>query len=397
MKINSLIKIFLAILFLLQPMVIYLTSYVPGDCDDKSVHYFAAAFQQASTKRQKEFKSVIGPFMENSRGDPGWERTDFRLSSTASYPLANVAIGLFMSSQRHFSDSVKWGLFVMTLLSLLVFVSVGSGTRFGFWQTVLVANLIAFYSLKVHFLVPLVPGNMHPFITYVPRGATSLLILAPVLAFAARKWWFFAFGVLLTILSHVGMGGVLSGLLIVSLIIYWLTTYLDLFRKFRINVQGDFYSRLFWQSLMLFVVIRLVAILTGILWISNWLGRLTGLTVVAELPKRLSGSAYSLLVLLVVVGVRLFIRFCKNRLVEFKPVAKNVEVSMVVVAALVFLALNHLSAYRWVATRSSGFFMQQCRDVQVVNLPNNVASLSFSNEPEFFLSLAQYLNGNEHK
>ena len=50
----ELIFVLLGIFFALQPLIIYLTAYDPGDCDDKAVHYYAAAYFQASTK-DKEF------------------------------------------------------------------------------------------------------------------------------------------------------------------------------------------------------------------------------------------------------------------------------------------------------------------------------------------------------
>lgn len=419
-----LLKALLAAIFLLQPLVVYLTAYDPGDCDDKAVHYYSAAFSIASEKNRNDFFKTISPFTGSNSKSPSWQRTEFRLQSANNYPLANLFISLFQSDKEHFTKAVNMGLFLVTLTAIIVVLLIGSKTQFGFWQATLVLNLIAFYSVKIHFLVEQVPRNMHPFIAYVPRGAGALMVIPLVLAFASRKWLLVVISLFLTFFWHIGLGLISSALAICAIFTYLLVTKYKLYKsnlifmpllagvvggmnsvvtmlvlglvfyifKNRVGINlKDFYHRAFLFGFFLFLIITLTITYTSIPKVSLLLGSVGGDPVFQELPIRLAGIAYTLLVLLTVLGIRIFGVYFFEKYLSFKKKPTYVSTSFLCILIMSFLFLNHLPEYSWVARGASGFFLPTCREVTVYKIPDDLKNITLANEPNIFVSFGNYI------
>lgn len=381
---QRLIKIILGAFFLFQPMIAYLSSYVPGDCDDKAVHYFSAAYWSAGSESKEKFHNLLGQYLASRKDEAGRERNIFRIESVWNYPLANRAISYFSGDNIFFADSVKNGLFAVSLLSVIVLVLISSATKFGFWQAVLVVNLAAFYSLKINFLVPEVPRNMHPFITYVPRGGLAVLSMASLLAYSDRKKLLLLLSLGLMFLWHSGMALMIAGLALLAIIISKLLTHFT-------GLLGSYYQRLFVTGAILLVLIRIFSILVDLLKSSISRDTFSKFPFILEIPQRLSGAAYVVLVVLLLSGLRIFVESGRGKLFELKGILSKIKAETIIMGVLFFLTLNHLSSYLWVLRKQTGFFMPQCTEFTAVKLPENVDKLDLSNEPEFFLSLAKYL------
>lgn len=423
-RLTTLLKIFLGVIFFLQPLVVYLTAYDPGDCDDKAVHYYSAAIASTSQKSRNEFFKTIKPFIDANSNSPAWQRTEFRLHAANNYPLANLLIAHFQNSKDHFTKAVNRGLLATTLVALIVIVAISTKTQFGFWQTTLVLNLIAFYSFKIHFLVEQVPRNMHPFIAYVPRGAGALMVIPIVLAFASKKWYLVILSLFLTFFWHVGLGFILLGLGIGAMVVYLLVTKYKLYKsnlifvpllagvvgglnstvamlmlglvfyifKNRVGINlKDFYHRAFLFGSILFLIVSLTIIYTSVPQISLQLGVVTGDPVFQELPIRLSGIAYTLLVLLTVIGVRIFGAYIFKRYLSFKKRPAYFSASFFCILIMAFLFLNHLPEYSWVARGASGFFLPTCGEVTAYKIPENLNRVTLGIEPDMFVSFGNYI------
>ena len=420
-----LVKLALGVLFLLQPLVIYLTAYDPGDCDDKAVHYYSAAFATASEKGRIDFFKTIKPFIVANSENPSWQRTDFRMHSANNYPLTNFLISQFQKDSEHFTKAVNTGLLVTTLLAILVVVLIGTRTQFGFWQTTLVLNLIAFYTVKIHFLVDQMPRNMHPFIAYVPRGAGALMVIPIVLAFASRRWFLLAISLCLTFFWHIGLGLISASLAILAIVAYILVTKYKLHKnnlifipllagvvggvnstvamvvlglvlyvfknKVGINLK-DFYHRAFLFGYCLFLIVTLTIIYTSVPQVSLLLGSITGDPVFQELPIRLAGIAYTLLVLLTVIGIRIFGVYFFGKYMSFKKRPVYISTWFICILIMSFLFLNHLPEYSWIARGASGFFLTTCREVTVYKIPNELNHVSLGAESDMFVSFGKYIN-----
>lgn len=378
------IKIILGAFFLFQPMIVYLSSYVPGDCDDKAVHYFSAAYWLSKPENKEKLNDMLGQYWELHEDENGRARNVFRINSTWSYPLANMAISYFSGDNIFFADSVKNGLLTVSLLSIIVLAFISSATKFGFWQAVLAINLIAFYSLKVHFLVPEIPRNMHPFITYVPRGGLALLSMAPLLAYSDRKKLLLAFSLGLMFLWHLGMALMIVGLILLAIIITKLLTHF-------MRLFDSYYQRLFTTGAVLLILIRIFSVLIDFSKANVNRDIFSKFPFILEIPPRLSGVAYVILIVLLLSGLRIFVESGRGKLFELKGILDGVKSEVVIIGVLIFLTLNHLPNYLWVLKKQTGFFMPQCTEFKVIKLPENVSKLDLSNEPEFFLSLSKYL------
>lgn len=413
----------LAAFFALQPFVIYLTAYDPGDCDDKAVHYYSAAYLTADNKSRNFVKGIYQSASEASPGGIYSQRTEFRINSAYYYPIADLSISFFNSKTTIYTDAVKYGLLATTIIALVLVIIISAKTGFGFWQAALVLNLIAFYSVKLHFIVEQMPRNMHPFITFVPRGAAALLIIPAVLSFAAKKPALFLISLGSIFLFHVGSASLMIPLVLLSILLFITIEKLNLLNskyfylvfllaiiggkntfiasisigaliylvnRFKKYDSSNFYQRAFYFSAITLFTSFVVSAISSLPRISQLLVNSSGLQVLAEIGQRLTGVQYSALVLMAVILTRLAIDYVfKNYFVS----KKNLKVSqrMIIIVILFVLTLNHLSEYSWISRRVSGFFLPSCTGTQILSLPNDIGKLRTLDEPSFFVTLGKYL------
>ena len=264
---------------------------------------------------------------------------------------------------------------------------------------------------------------MHPFIAYVPRGAAALMVIPIVLSFAAGTWQLFLISIFLMLFWHVGIGSVNIFLAVISVAIYVLLTKYKLLSKnyillvFLLGIAGgfnslismavlglvfflfsrkikpdlkDFYHRAFLFGFVLFFTTKLVFTATSISKVNLLIGSILHEETFRELPLRLTGILYTLLVLLVVIAIRLIHVYIFKHYLAYKK-SLNIPSSTVIIAILIILFLNHLPEYTWVARRATGYFFETCREVKTLNLPKDIHSLSIGNESQLFSSLGQYL------
>lgn len=418
------IKPLLAVFFILLPLVPYLASYNPDDCDDKAVHFYSAMYFLAPAKDQGAFQAMTRPFVRAYENDPRWERTAFRLRSVNTYPLANVAISLFHHRDKHYTEGVKWGLLAVTLISVLAVVLIGSTTPFGFWQTVLVLNLIAFHLIPADLPIGPVPNLMHPFISYVPRGAAAAMVIAAVLAFAAKRPSLFIISLLLVFLWHAGLALVNAGLALTAAALFWVVTryqllhtpflyllfglgllgglgtllrtgiigcLLYLYSRHIKGIEVDFHHRAFLFGLLFLFMAIIGSAIAAIPQVGQLLQSATGLAVARELPQRLIGSTYSLLVLSTVVGGRLLYSYATSSFPQLRSQPKRAQLGVAVIVILLIIGLTHRAVNAKVWQRKLGFFQATCQEARILALPENLSHLSLDDEPTLFLSLGHYL------
>jgi hypothetical protein len=375
-----------AIVFLVQPLLVYVGSYERRDCDDKAVHFFTAMYFRAPEADREAFRAAIEPFVRNNEADPKFLRTSFRLQVPINYPLANLAISFFHGPDRHYADSVKWGLFTVATIALLIIVWIGSRTPFGFWQTVLVLNLIAFHTIPADFLIGSVPARQHPFITYVPRGTGSVMIVATVLAFAARRWVVCALSVLLVFLWHAALGLVNAAVVMTAAGLF---AVVDRYRPSRLWAD-EFYQRALALALLALCVAGVLSKVVAVPRVGGVLQTVTGVSLVTTIPLRLTGMRYCLVVLVAVLGARLLYCCARQRL-RPRLDRSAPELTAVAVAVLFAIGLTHSALYTQVLKQEGAFFQPQCQQTTVVALPENQSALSASDQATVFRSFGDYL------
>lgn len=384
MRVRVLTKILLALFFLFQPMVVYLTSYEVGDCDDKAVHYYSSVYFVASEEKKKEFNNTIWGYVDSRRGEKNWERTDFRLKAASNYPLANSLIFLFTNDSWHFADSVKAGLFVVTFLSLIALVVVSSVTLFGYWQGVLLANLVAFSPLMFGSITSLVPSSIHPFITYVPRGSLALLVVVPIISISSGKKWLFIISLGLMFLWHSVMALALTVMLLLAVLIS--------IRSFGKPDNIRFYKNFLNVSLTFMLILIFVTLALSNVVIKDALVRVTGIPAMMFYSKRLHGPIFVVLITVFLVFLRLFVAKRHVKLIELKRILSiRIRKKTVILAVLLIITLIHLPKYVEVVSGRAVFFTPDCRETEELRLPDDMSRLSMSDEPSFFLSVARLL------
>lgn len=408
----------LALVFAAQPLVVYLAAYHSRDCDDKAVHFFAAMYSRASTERRAQLRAALEPFVRAHEAEPDWWRTDFRLREAGRYhPLANAAIAFFHRPEDHFAVSVRKGLLAVTVLAELAIIALAGWTPFGVFPTLLVLELIAFHAIDSTWFIGEFPRNMHPFLWYVPRAVGAVLVMPVVLGVAARRPVACVASLAVLGLLHAWLGVVCAALAGAALVGFALLTRYEGLRRpltygllglglfgspeLRFTtcvVAGVLYGcgttrggddatafdrrALVFAALLFFVVGATSAVLSSEMLLRA-LGDAPNLFVVREVPARLTGVRYTLLVLGAVLAARLALRRLPER-------ASRLAIPATL-ALLVIVPLANPAPYARVRARQSGFFVPNCLEARTIPLPAGIAELSLRDEPTLFLSFAQYL------
>ncbi|HXC50548.1 MAG TPA: hypothetical protein VN634_06690 [Candidatus Limnocylindrales bacterium] len=319
--------------------------------------------------------------MRTSEHDARWPRTSFRLLSVNSYPMANAIISVVHRPTMPYSDSVKWSLLLVTLLAIVFVALTASATPFGFWPALLTVNLIAWQVIPTGPVLGKVAVNMMPFLSYVPRGAGSLLVIPIVLCFAARRWWLCAACVLCVFLWHLGLGLILAivvplGLALASLPARRIT---------------DFHDRALVASLVVLALALAVSRLTSIPAVDASIQSLTNLHEDQHVRMRLLGSEYSLCVLVVVVAARRLVGWLGAQVPLLARLGSETGSRIAIASLLVAIGLWHAPSFAAVAREQSGFFNPTCGRAVSVPLPSNWKQLRLSNEASLFRSFGDYL------
>ncbi|MEQ1868090.1 MAG: hypothetical protein ABL996_26025, partial [Micropepsaceae bacterium] len=377
---------------------------------------------------QLAFTSAIAPYVAAHQHEEAWADTEFRLNSASVYPLANVAIAAVHSEGRSPFNSTKWGLSIVTAMAALAVLLIGHRSSFGFWSAVLLLNLIAFHVVPASAVVGQVPGNMHPFLSYVPRGAAAVAIAAVPLAFAARRWGAFLASAGLLVLCHVALGGLLVLLIALAVLVC------ALIERFRLLDMGLFYAvfavgalqgpsgllqtasvgclayvysrldsslktraegrLLLFGSQLLFLIVTL-SVATRLPWLNNLLEPLTGVSYAYEIPDRLSGGAYSLFVLTLLAAGRAGCAhmFCLGAPPVSTPQPSHARILnglAIVLTALIGTA--HYDVYANALQKNGPFFGDACSR-SPVSVPSGLMSLPLSkaHEATVFLSFGDHL------
>lgn len=406
-------------LMCVQPLVVYLERFPDDDCDDQAVHFYAAMRSAATVEARAAFDNGIRPFVAANEKSSNWMRTEFRLGASWVYPLANVVIRFFNKPGRSYVDTVRFGLLTVTALGLAVILVTGATSPFGLFETAFVLNLLAFRWIALAPLHGEVPGNYSPFVTYVPRGLAAALVIAAIVALAARRTLLFSVSTFLPILWHVVLGAIEMPILLLGAILSWcawrfsmlgpvflvslLTVaasggvqvalvavpFAGFFYFYCIKVSPDFsvdpYERAFLLTLLTLLSARCVSLLGSRPSLLRYVEYLTSIPHGEQLAERLSAVEYTLFVLLVYVSARLLVRY----FVRGSEDTQRVHVGMC--AVMIALSLAHLNDYIHVVRAKTSFFTYRCVMAQTIQLPEGMADLSLENEPSLFLSFGRYI------
>jgi hypothetical protein len=379
-------------------------------------------YSRASTERRAQLHAILEPFVRAHEAEPTWWRTEFRLREAGRYhPLANAAIAFFHRAQDHFTVSVRNGLLAVTVLAELAIIALAGRTPFGIFPTLLVLQLIAFHAVGSTWLIGEFPFYMHPFAWYVPRAVGAVLVMPVVLGVAARKPVVWVASLAVLGLLHAWLAALCAMLAGAAVVGFALLTRRHGFRRpltyallglglfgspeLRLatcvvagvlyccgtTADGDgaaaFERRaLVFASLLFFIVGATSAVLSSNAFL-RVLGDAPGLFVVREVPARLTGVRYTLLVLGAVLALRLALRRLPER-------ASRLAIPAML-ALLVIVPLANPLPYARVRDQESGFFMPNCPEARTIPLPVGIAQLSLRDEPTLFLSFAEYLANGE--
>jgi hypothetical protein len=407
------------VLICVQPLVVYLEKFLEDDCDDQAVHFYAAMRSGATAEARAAFNNGIRPFVAANEKTSNWMRTEFRLRAWWVYPLANVVIRFFNKPGRSWLDSVRFGLLTVTAVGLAVILVIGAMSPFGLFETAFVLNLLAFRWIALAPLHGEVPGQYFPFVTYVPRGLAAALVIAVIVALAARRTLLFVILAILPILWHVVLGAIEIPILLLGAFLSWcawrsnmlgpvlLVSLLTVAASGGLNValvaapfagffyfycikgSSDFsvdpYDRAFLLTLLSLLSARCVSLLGSRPSLISYVDHLTSIPYGYELAERLSGVEYSLFVLLAYVSARLLVRYLGRGSED----TQRVHVGMS--AVLIALSMAHLNYYVHVVRAKTSFFTDRCVMAQIIQLPERMADLSLEDEPSLFLSFGRYI------
>lgn len=235
-----------------------------------------------------------------------------------------------------------------------------------------------------------------------------------------------AISLFLTFFWHIGLGLISGSLAIVAIITYILVTKYKLYKsnlifvpaiagvvggvnsaiamvalgfifyifknKIGINLK-DFYHRAFLFGFILFFIITITITYTSLPKVSLLLGTIAGDPVFSELPIRLAGIAYALLVLLTVIGIRIFGTYFFEKYTAIKKRSVYLSTWFICAMILSFLFFNHLPEYSWIARRVTGFFLPTCGEVTAYKIPDHLNNITLGNEPDMFVSFGNYIFG----
>jgi len=193
-----------AVLAAAMTVAVWLGSYPAGDCDDKAVHYYSAAYVFAPEVAREVVRDALPGWLERLPPEAKKLRLQNRILSAWNYPAADVAIGVAraMAGGGAFTRAVKLGtaaLFCAALAWLIVSAGVLDRGRL---VVALVLLAGASGAVMAPPLVAMPRINMSPFTSYVPRGSACFLVLAMFMASAARRRWLAGVGALLVALWH---------------------------------------------------------------------------------------------------------------------------------------------------------------------------------------------------
>ena len=193
-----------AVLAAAMTVIVWFGYYPAGDCDDKAVHYYSAAYVFAPEVAREVVRDALPGWLDRLPLEAKKLRLQNRILSAWNYPAADVAIGVAraMAGGGAFTRAVKLGtaaLFCAALAWLIVSAGVLDRGRL---VVALVLLAGASGAVIAPPLVTMPRINMSPFTIYVPRGSACFLVLSMLLAVAARRPWLACAGALLVALWH---------------------------------------------------------------------------------------------------------------------------------------------------------------------------------------------------
>lgn len=191
-------------LAMLHLVVVWLSSYVAGDCDDKAVHYYSSSYVLAAAPARAVVRETLPAWLEKLPDGYKKLRLSSRLLGAWNYPAADVAIGVAraMAGDGRFNRAVKLAMLFLFCAALIWLVAVAGALERG---RLLVAAVLLIGAMGVVAIPPwlnLPRLNMNPFMVYVPRGSACFLVLAVLLASAAQRRWLVAVGAVLVAAWH---------------------------------------------------------------------------------------------------------------------------------------------------------------------------------------------------
>jgi len=223
------LKFLLFLLLVAQPVWVYLVRYVDKDCDDKAVHFYAAASLFGPGEKVRAIRANI---REWSRAEEeAWRRQRFvtRMTGATNYMAADVFIkairmwqlrgGRGPEEAPYYSWAVRIAFFCMLILAFGNLLVAGWRSPPGIWFVLVAANLVAFTVIRVPVLVSGPRDTMHSFISYVPRGSATLFVPAMFLLYAAGRRVHFAFSGCMLYLWHGGMSILMFAVMLPLLLI----------------------------------------------------------------------------------------------------------------------------------------------------------------------------------
>ena len=199
----------LFIILCFMPILSYMYHYANQDCDDKAVHYYSAAMDNASLETQKEILEGLNVWLLFIPQDHH-SRVLNRFLNWKNYPLANFLINVIRNNRESlcaepaFAKNIKISFFLMFLSSYLVLLWAAYRSSLGIWPILILLCVLTFQFVNQPFIHSFAQLYSHPLISYVPRGSATLLVLAMFMAYGENNRIMFLFIVAILFLWHQG-------------------------------------------------------------------------------------------------------------------------------------------------------------------------------------------------
>ena len=364
-------ELLLVVVLVASPLFAAVAHYPDRDCDDKATHFYCGAYSAADSATRTRLAELVSLLEARLGSERDWPAVEFRIQSPRFYPVSSWLIGLFASDVDSFSTSIRAAFAIVLCVSFFIVVVLCATTPLGLLRTLAILDLAAALG-AVGMWLQVLPGDVVPFLTYAPRGASALFFLVVVASVSSRRYGLGAFALAASFALHVGLGGTLALTCVASAVLTILSE-----KVRRLRTSGDFEERM--VVFCAFFVFVVIAVVTPIM-------RNAGLIVsiapdrewmLHEIPRRFFGAGLIAFGALAIVAIERAVGAARGRQ------------ALVVIGIVAAFVLSALSVRR--VTARFSFAHDSCGAHRPLPLPESLARLSSSDRPEVMLSLAAFL------
>jgi hypothetical protein len=482
-SLNHILKIVIFLVLAAQPLLVFFDRYNLRDTDDKTVHYYCAAYTAAPEAKRNAVIEHLPCWVEQESRIQRKCRVAGRLAGAQNYTIMNLIMRMTRRWVCHSHPEappwqiLAWAFKAATLgsivLGMVYLLSISAICMRTVWPPLLVLAATALGVSGWDAVAPFPEPCYRPFWICSPRGIASLLLLTLFMTYAMQCVIPFIISALLLLLNHVGLtlailpliavalaftdgalllAGyyprkrrirfifplllfVLIGLVLAALIstfsvevpripenvwrhggtdslpviLAWLVTFtlcmaatIIIGKRIRVRETEEPGSTT--MNSLRFLCGHILFLCLAGAWcqalrlgcVRVWLSRLTGSHLVLEIADRLGAARYVVFVSVCAWGlwwIWSWLRQCPT------PYTRRIGRGIIVLLVCAFLVSgfhkHHDGLYERAMAGELNFFKPDCMGINVIHVDETtLGTLQTAKEPEFFLSLAEFLFGD---